>query len=119
MRGKAAGAETFLVLLMQKQANFWGYDVSLSTRDPLPISEDLIDSLTPRGSVTTEREKFVRSLNPTGRVQVKQARFARPSLHSEPIHSLDLEVTEGKVAYDKFPYPVLEFSAVFASKTRR
>ncbi len=106
MRGKAAGAETFLVLLMQKQANFWGYDVSLSTRDPLPISEDLIDSLTPRGSVTTEREKFVRSLNPTGRVQVKQARFARPSLHSEPIHSLDLEVTEGKVAYDKFPYPV-------------
>lgn len=81
--------------------------IQLNTNQPLRIDETLLAALTPRGEKRTGLEKFVRSLSPGGSVQLIGAKFQRRS-DGKLGKQIDLEVTDGRLRYEGFSYPLYE-----------
>ena len=81
--------------------------IELASDQPVLIDETLIAALTPRGEETTGLEKLVRSLSPGGYVRLIKARLDRQT-NGEMSKQFDLEVTDGRLRYDGFSYPLYE-----------
>lgn len=81
--------------------------VNLKADRPIDVDESLISALTPRGQEKSKLEKFVRSLSPGGSVLLHGGRFERTPA-GKLSKQLDLEVLDGRLRYEKFPYPLYE-----------
>ncbi len=81
--------------------------VNLKADRPINIDEPLINALTQRGLEKSKIEKFVRSLSPGGSILLHGGRFER-SQSGKLSKQLDLEVIDGRLRYEKFPYPLYE-----------
>jgi hypothetical protein len=81
--------------------------INIQSRQPLRIDDTLISAMTPRGEPTGKLEKFVRSLAPGGSIQLLNARLARNE-EGELSKEIDLEILDGRLRYQAFPYPLYE-----------
>ena len=72
---------------------------------PLAIDEVLLDALTPRGESTSKLDAFVRGLDPRGSIHLRSASLSRDAA-GEPHREFDLEIIDGHLRYDLFPYPI-------------
>jgi len=71
--------------------------------EPLPIDQQLLDAL------QDHRRQLVQSLNPHGAIKLKCS-FRRPDL-SQPAHrQLTIELQNGALHYERFPYPLHNIS---------
>jgi hypothetical protein len=71
------------------------------------IDQTLLAALTPRGEAPGKLENFARSLAPGGGVRLIEARFVRDPSGAKR-KRIDLEVVDGRLRYEKFPYPLYE-----------
>ncbi len=80
----------------------------IASDGPVPIDNTLLNSLSPRGSPTTQLETFVRSLGlgkPRGSVQLATARLATDASGRQS-RNIDLRVIDGYLRYEQFKYPL-------------
>lgn len=81
--------------------------IEINANQAVRIDETLLAALTPRGEENTGIENFVRSLSPGGFVQLIGARFDRRP-DGKLSKQIDLEVTDGRLRYAGFSYPLYE-----------
>ncbi|WP_253159688.1 AsmA-like C-terminal region-containing protein [Stieleria tagensis] len=78
---------------------------SVAMDGPIAIDGELLQALTPRGEPTTKLETFVRSLNPLGAIHLRRGTL-RMDDQGIKEHDLELNVSDGTLRFDKFPYPI-------------
>ena len=78
---------------------------AIQTYSPVTIDNSMLAGLTPRGSPTTELEKFIRSLRPRGTIQLESAVLST-SADGEQNREIVIRLVDGHVNYQKFAYPI-------------
>lgn len=102
--GAARFQSTFQLTRPDSPLEHW---IKIASLEPLTIDETLISALTPRGEETTKLETFVRSLAPGGKIRLHSATLGR-DVNGDPTKQLDIEVLDGRLRYDGFPYQLYE-----------
>jgi hypothetical protein len=89
---------------------------AIATDGPVPIDRTLLRSLSPRGSASASAmEQFVRSLNPSGSIRLASATFSTDA-NNQKSRQIDLRVVDGRIAYDKFKYPLYNVAGTIEVK---
>lgn len=78
---------------------------SVAMDGPISIDNELLQALTPRGAETTKLETFIRSLNPLGAIHLVRGTI-RTDDDGVKHQDMELQVSDGKLRFDKFPYPL-------------
>ncbi len=117
----SAGGQTLRGTIQLARASpKWLVDMSISSDGPIPIDDNLIAALSPRGSDPTSLHQFVRSLAPNGSVHLEQSRFVRSA---DDIHSLsksiELSFYNGSIRYSGFRYPLFEIQGHISVDNQR
>ncbi len=79
--------------------------VVVATDGPIAIDNTLIEALSPQATTESKLESFVRSLRPRGAVHLERASF-RIDVSGKKSRTVDLNVMDGHLRYEKFPYPL-------------
>lgn len=96
-------------LTLQRSQPRWLMDLTIASDTPLPIDENLLSALTPRGLPQSGFHRFVNSLHPTGTVSLRKSRFIRSQNKPEQIsRSLELTFSECAIRFDGFRYPITD-----------
>ncbi len=105
----AAGQTVRGSLRLARATPKWLIDLSISSDGPVPIDDNLIAALSPRGQEDSSLHQFVRSLSAHGSVQLDKSRFVR-SAENISILSRAIELTfySGSIRYSGFRYPIFD-----------
>ncbi|MDZ4848276.1 MAG: AsmA-like C-terminal region-containing protein [Pirellulaceae bacterium] len=97
------------IIRLARASPKWLVDFTVSSDDPVPIDDKLIEALTPRGQPSNALQTFVRSLSATGAIHLENCRFVR---NADDIHSvsksLELGFYGGTLKYSGFRYPIAD-----------
>ena len=96
-------------LVLRRASPRWLMDLTIASESPLPIDDNLLQALTPRGLPESGFQRFVNSLHPTGTMLLRKGRFIRSEHRPEMIsRSLELTFSECSVRFDGFRYPITD-----------
>ncbi len=106
----SAGGQTLRGTIQLARASpKWLVDMNISSDGPIPIDDNLIAALSPRGAEPSTLHQFVRSLAPNGSVHLEQSRFIRSADNIHTLSkSIELSFYNGSIRYSGFRYPLFE-----------
>jgi Protein of unknown function/AsmA-like C-terminal region len=117
----SAGGQTLRGTVQLARASpKWLVDMSISSDGPIPIDDNLIAALSPRGSEPTSLHQFVRSLAPNGSVHLEQSRFVRSADDIQSLSkTIELSFYNGSIRYSGFRYPLFEIQGHISVDNQR
>lgn len=105
--GRAGGQLVEASMRLKQSESQWLGELHCKSHGPVVIDQELISALTPAGKPPSGAETFVQSLHLSGAIELVQATFERRDAHSPKWNrTLDAHVYDGRLQYEKFPYPI-------------
>ncbi len=109
LRGTAGGQPVKASFSLTKQGEEWFGRLEGNALAPVVIDEQLISALTPRNTIKSSAELFVRSLEPAGAIELKSFSFSRASPTAPRWDRvLDAHVYDARIRYTNFAYPIYD-----------
>lgn len=109
LRGLAGGQAVSGQFALHETNGQWFGKLNFATNGAVAIDEQLISALTPRDTLVTPTELFIRSLSPAGSLQLTEATFERRADDGGLWHrKIDLSIYSATMRYEAFPYPIYD-----------